>query len=227
MEQLITAQRALGGWGERASLSFDGLQIPRGAILRSTTYDLERRVPAQLASAPKCLISYFVESQGGAWAGEVPSGTLASELLTHLGFDQVGLRLLGDGFVLTWGDRVWHGLSARVALLGSGPSAHLGLSHLVLEAEAHVLVNRAFGAVANGFRLLPILELSELVHREDSEAEDLLATCGCLRMFVVRLASSASKVTGLPFPLIVSLVRLATTMEFPGMLLMWLVALRG
>lgn len=168
VEHLISAQRSLGGWGERVQVTFQGCQVPSNAILRTAVYDVSSHAPAQLASAPSGVASYFIEAGERAWAGQFPAGCLVSTLLSHLGFSySIGLRLDTGSSLLTWGDRLWHGISARVLLCGAGMGP-VGLSHEVL-LEASKLINSA--KLPTGFVMLPILDLSNALHLDSIRAE--------------------------------------------------------
>eukprot|EP00438_Fugacium_kawagutii_P022222 Skav203955 [mRNA] locus=scaffold391:469362:472634:+ [translate_table: standard] len=173
VDHLITAQKALGGWGDRIAVTHQDVPVPRHAILRSTVYDVHTSIPCQLAPIPSGTVSYCLVLDGRVWAGVVQVGSLVSELLSTLGFVySPGLRVVTDVGALTWGDRVWHGFSGHLLLQAAGPSDN-GLTHLQLESEAFKLLQRA--SLPTGFVLLPILEVSALLEMDSFSAERALS----------------------------------------------------
>eukprot|EP00438_Fugacium_kawagutii_P029499 Skav222725 [mRNA] locus=scaffold2390:142978:151550:+ [translate_table: standard] len=172
VDHLISAQKALGGWGERITVLQQGVPLPRHAILRSTVYEVVSTIPRQLADAPSGLVSYCLTLDGHFWAGAVPAGTLVSDLLTSLGFCySPGLRIHLDSGCWTWGDRIWHGFAGSVYLQAAGLPDN-GLTHVQLEAQAFKLLQRA--SLPTGFVLLPIVEISALLDMDAYTAEETL-----------------------------------------------------
>ena len=162
IDDLIRTQKALGGWGARVQVTFQGLQLPFGAILKAATYDVRCYEPKQLMPAPTGEFAYALYFRDRVWVGVLKPGTLLGVLLALLGFSyHPGLRMLANGHAWTWGDFLWHPFVGELDLPVVGAGSDLGgLNHLQIQHEAECLVRMQR---PSGFHLLPAGDLSRLL----------------------------------------------------------------
>ena len=178
IEDLITAQKALGGWGARVLVTCQNQQLPHQAILRAITYDVKCYEPKQLMAPPAQKFVYALFFEDRVWVGILAPGTLLGVLLMQLGFSYTpGTRVLSNGHCWNWGDLLWNTFSGeliRPIILGAGPSRDKGISNLQLDSEAHALCR---SRLPTGFCLLSSMDLTLLL-----ELPPAVARCALLRL---------------------------------------------
>ena len=143
IEQLIQAQKSLGGWGAKVQVLFQGQSLPFGAILRTATYDIRCYEPKQLQSPPTGEFMYALFHEDRVWVGTLKPGTLLGVLLSLLGFQyHPGLRVLANGHAWTWGDFLWSPFVGDLVLpiFGAGLVPYAGLNNFQIDHEADALV---------------------------------------------------------------------------------------
>ena len=162
IEDLITAQKSLGGWGSRVQVTCRNMPLPHQTILQAITYDVVCYEPRQLKPAPENRFVYALFYKERHWVGILAPGTLLGVLLMELGFAySPGTRVLSNGFCWTWGDFLWtsfHGELIRPEITGAGPDQDRGLSNLQLDLEVKALCQKA--TLPTGFVMLSIMDFA-------------------------------------------------------------------
>ena len=175
IEDLIQAQKSLGGWGAKVQVKYQGQPLPFGAILRSVTYDICCYEPRQLKSPPTQDFVYAIFNDDRVWVGVVKPGTLLGVLLTQLGFQyHPGTRVLANGHAWTWGDFLWTPFAGDLVrpLVGAGLDSSAGLNNLQIDFEANALLRHVR---PSAFCVLPSAQLTRLLDLPVDLARDALA----------------------------------------------------
>ena len=171
LENLLDAQKTLGGWEGNFEIKLDGLPVPPAAILQPACYEVCCVPP--LASSSFCLTL-----NGRAWTGPLVAGITIRSLLNVLGFHpRHGLALLIDAQPVDLDQRFFssfRGTLVPAAFVGAGLSPVVGLSNFQIDAEAARMLRLA--GPAPGLKVLTALDLSTLLLLSESDARVLLSS---------------------------------------------------
>eukprot|EP00438_Fugacium_kawagutii_P009705 Skav211708 [mRNA] locus=scaffold2852:32753:42021:+ [translate_table: standard] len=167
LDEWISTQLELGGWGSGFSVSLNGLDLPPGAILKSFAYDVQEPLP--LSDRP-----YLAILCGGqVWIVYFGTGVTLGALLTSVGFSGRGLQFTVHGHVIPMSCPLSEslvGTLARPGYSGAGPG-HAGINNLQLDAEAVGLLAHA----PPGFQYLSASALTSLMQLPLNQMKEALA----------------------------------------------------